>query len=516
MKKLLIFTLVLLMVMLSGCTTKIDNSTDDSTDENKTSENPYNIEVSLKGGSGKTTVMSPTQIEMTDDEVIATIVWSSPHYDYMLVNEIKYTPVNVDGNATFEIPVVLDEDMVVIADTTAMSEPHEISYTLYFDSSTLNKLGETGDSETSISVEREESSLVDIDLNRTLGNGWVSEERMAVDYAKNFGVDYYSGGYTLISVSDGSRYLLVPEGAETPENLDGEITVLHKPLQNIYLVATSAMCLFDDLDALDRIRLSGTKAEDWYIPNAKASMQEGKILYAGKYRSPDYELIMTNKCGLAIESTMINHNPEVKEKLEEVGIPVFIDQSSYETHPLGRTEWIKLYGVLTDREDKAKELFDEQSAYMDDVSKLENTGQTVAYFYINAAGDAVTRKSGDYVAKMIELAGGKYIFDALSDSTKATSTINLEMEQFYATAKEADYIIYNSTIGGEITSMEELLSKNSLLREFKAVKNNHVWCTDKNLYQETTELGLMIWDIHQMLTEGDTDIEKLNFMYKLK
>ena len=90
------------------------------------------------------------------------------------------------------------------------------------------------------------------------------------------------------------------------------------------------------------------------------------------------------------------------------------------------------------------------------------------------------------------------------------------MEEFYATAKEADYIIYNSTIGGEISSLEELISKNSLLKDFKAVQNGNVWCTDRNLFQETTQLGLMISDIRRMLTESDSGLTELNFMYKLQ
>lgn len=348
------------------------------------------------------------------------------------------------------------------------------------------------------------------------GNGWQIESSMELKYAKNFSVDYYNGGYSLITMADKSRYLIVPQEREIPEGIDADITVLRQPIKSIYLVATSAMCLFDDLDSLGSIRLSGTKAEDWYIPNARTKMQAGDILYAGKYSAPDYELIMTNKCSLAIESTMINHTPEVKEKLESVGIPVLTDQSSYESHPLGRTEWIKLYGVLTGKEDTAERLFNEQMAYMDEVTSQKNTGKTVAFFYINSSGYAVARKSGDYVAKMIELAGGNYIFENLGDPTKATSTINLEMEKFYATAKDADFIIYNSTIGGEVSSMSELLSKSNLLKDFKAVQNGNVWCTDKNLFQETTQLGLMISDIHRMLTESDGNLTKLNFMYKLQ
>jgi iron complex transport system substrate-binding protein len=356
----------------------------------------------------------------------------------------------------------------------------------------------------------------------SLGNGWQPESSMELLYAENFSVDYYNGGYALITISNGSRYLVVPQGREAPAGIDADITVLKQPIDKIYLVATSAMCLFDALDALDNISLSGTKAKDWYIGNAKTAMEAGNILYAGKYSAPDYELIMSNGCNLAIESTMISHTPEVKEKLEDVGIPVLVDQSSYETHPLGRTEWIKLYAALLGKEDIAKRIFDEQAGYVDSVAGQGNTGKTVAFFYISSAGYAVARKSGDYVTKMIELAGGNYIFKNLGDPKSATSTVKLEMEEFYATAKEADFIIYNSTIDGELSSVEELVAKNSLLKDFKAVQNGNVWCTNKNLFQETTQLGLMISDIHRMLTEGDGSngsgggLTKLNFMYKLQ
>jgi iron complex transport system substrate-binding protein len=352
--------------------------------------------------------------------------------------------------------------------------------------------------------------------DRGLGNGWQPESSMNLEYAKNFSVDYYSGGYSLISISDGSRYLVVPQGSKPPGGIDADITVLKRPIKNIYLVATSAMCLFDALDALDSISLSGTKAQDWYVQNARAAMEAGDILYAGKYSAPDYELIMSNGSNLAIESTMINHIPEVKEKLQDLGVPVLIDQSSYETHPLGRTEWIKLYAVLLGKEDMAEKLFNEQKAYLEEAAGHANTGKTVAFFYISSSGYAVAQKSGDYVTKMIELAGGNYIFKDLGDPTKATSTVTLEMEKFYATAKDADFIIYDSAIGGEVTSLAELISKNSLLKNFKAVQNGNVWCTDKNLFQETTQLGLMISDIHQILTEDNTSLTKLNFMYKLK
>lgn len=352
--------------------------------------------------------------------------------------------------------------------------------------------------------------------NKELGNGWQIEYSMALAYATQFSVDYYEGGYKLICLSDGSRFLTVPEGMQAPENLDTDITVLRQPIKDIYLVATSAMCLFDALHALNAISLSGTKATDWYSVNARAAMEQGSILYAGKYSEPDYELILSSGCKLAIESTMISHAPEVKEKLEDLGIPVLVDQSSLERHPLGRTEWLKLYAALLDKEDDAERLFDDQVKFLNEAAAQESTGKTVAFFYISTSGYAVARKSGDYVTKMIKLAGGNYSFSDLSDPGTATSTVTLEMEKFYATAKDADFIIYNSTIGGELHSLDELTAKNELLKDFKAVQNGNVWCTDKNLFQETTQLGRMVLDINRMLTSSDPALTKLDFLYKLQ
>ena len=102
------------------------------------------VEDALTGGSGRATIDSPAAINVEGDKATATIVWSSPNYDYMLVDGEKYEPVNKDGNSTFEIPVsVFDAEMEVTADTVAMSEPHEIDYTLNFDSTTAKEAEKT-------------------------------------------------------------------------------------------------------------------------------------------------------------------------------------------------------------------------------------------------------------------------------------------------------------------------------------------------------------------------------------
>jgi len=224
---------------------------------------------------------------------------------------------------------------------------------------------------------------------------------------------------------------------------------------------------------------------------------------------------MAKKCDLAIESTMILHTPDVVEKIEALGIPVMVERSSYESHPLGRTEWIKLYGLLCGKEALAETLFNEQTAYLDNIPSGD-TGKTVTFFYISSAGNAVARKSNDYTVKMIQLAGGEYVFSDLGNSDSATGSINIEMEKFYVGAKNADIIIYNSSIDGEVRTIDELLAKSHLLADFKAVKSGDVWCTNKNLFQETTQFGLMISDMNRIFTGDLGDETQLNFYYKLR
>ena len=371
-------------------------------------------------------------------------------------------------------------------------------------------------------------ALVCISCSRTAGNGTEKKETdispgltyshsMETVYAEQFAVDYYEDGYALITIKDEGRYLVVPEGHPVPEKLAEDIVPLLQPVNKIYLVASAVMDMFVALDALNQVRFSGMKAEGWYIAEARAAMESGEILYAGNYSAPDYEKILSENCGLAVENTMIYHNPEVKEQLEKLGIPVLVDHSSYEEEPLGRTEWVKLYGVLVGKEEEAEEAFRAQMEAFTSVSSGEVSNKSVAFFYITSNGEANVRNSLDYLPKMIEMAGGHYIFEDLKESGRdgnlASSTITMQMEQFYASAKEADYIVYNSAIEGELSSVEELIAKSSLLENFRAVQEGNVYCTTRNLYQSSMELGIMIQDIHRMLSGEEDD---LTYLYKLK
>ena len=323
-------------------------------------------------------------------------------------------------------------------------------------------------------------------------------------------------GSTLLTIPDAqAKFLVRPEGAATLRTVPAGVTVLQQPVQNIYLVSTSAMDLFLHLDALDSIALSGTRAEGWYLDEAKQAMQAGRIAYAGKYSAPDYERILTAECGLAVENTMIYHTPEVKEQLERFGIPVLVERSSYESSPLARMEWIKLYGILLGKETLAEEVFARQAQRIAPLLEQPSTGKRCAFFSITSSGLATVRKSGDYVAQMIGMAGGEYVFADLADSGNSLSTMNIPLEDLYAGVKDADVLIYNGTIEGSISTKEELLARCALLAECKAVQSGNIWCTTPSFFQQSMALADFMLDLHAVFTGETADPDTLHFLTRI-
>ena len=353
------------------------------------------------------------------------------------------------------------------------------------------------------------------------GNGGVNGEiegltyveSVKLDYAEGFAIDRYEDGYFFLDIFEDGKYLIVPEGKEAPEGLADNIRVIHQPLENVYLAATAVMALFDSIDAMDHITMTSIKESEWTIDNAVKAMKEGRITYAGKYSEPDYELILEKNCDMAIESTMIYHTPEVKEMLEELGIMVFVDRSSFESNPMGRTEWIKVYGALTGKLDEATAYFESCKKFISELSDFENTEKSAAFFYITTDGKAVVRSSTDYVPAMINMAGGRYSFDGVVDEDGKTS-VSMTMESFYEKARDADYIIYNASIDTTVKSVNDLIAKDPIFAEFKAVKEGKCYSTGSNMYQRTDVISNMIMDFHKVFT-GEDD-ENLEFLSKLE
>ncbi len=468
----------------------------------------YAASVVLSGGSGRASVESPCQVTVKDNKAVALIRWSSSHYDYMIVNGEKYLPVNTEGNSEFRIPVELDKDMSVQADTVAMSEPHLIDYTLHF---TLLKEGEAS-GEDPIAAEgsgteknwiEEPPEIPGLDFLQT------DENR----FAECFLIHRYSEGYAVISVNDGRNYLVVPEGKDIPEGIDNEFIVIKKPLSRIYTAASGVMCQFDAIGTVPLIALSGIEKDKWYVDSAREAMEKGTMEYGGKYSAPDYEKILEKNVDLVIENTMILHTPKVLDKLGELGLPVFIDRCNYESDPLGRCEWIRIYGLLTDREEEAEEALKAQADYLDAIKDIEPYDKKVVVFSMNTDHMISTKRKNDYFSKMIEMAGGTYLYPDIDPGDSASSQVTISTEAFYDYASDADIIIYNAAIEDAPESLEALKGLDVMFKDFNAVNAGEVYCTDRSLYQFAQKNGTIIDNLHKIISGKEEDTE---FFHKLR
>jgi iron complex transport system substrate-binding protein len=336
---------------------------------------------------------------------------------------------------------------------------------------------------------------------------------LKLTYAKQFAVDYYEQGYVHIRIGDKQDYVLIPSGKKA-QNLGYPAATLidwEKAKKSMYLAASSGMDLFRQLDGLSSITSCSMTAKEYADPVIQKAITSGNITYAGKYSAPDYEKLLNLSTGLAIESMMITHAPKIAEELTRLKIPVLVEMSSYEATPLGRLEWIKLYGVLLGKEKQADDFFTKEVKKLKHLqnSQLQQRASsdkkpTVAIFYLSSNGYVNVRKPGDYMSKMIEMANGTYALNDLAvPNENALSTININWEDFYRLASDADILIYNGTIDGGITSTEHLLAKNPIFKNFKAVKNKKLWCTNVNMYQESSKIVDVILDLHTII-EGTT------------
>ena len=461
----------------------------------------------------------------------------------MVIDGEKILPVNTEGNSKFEVPLKsvarssdtsqmasLPEDceMQVQADTTAMSTPHLVDYTLSFrffkTKEEAESASEPQQEEDSTGATQEEAvTTADVgEAPELSGLQYLSKDEN--EYAQGFAIYRYENEYTVLAIDDGKSYLIIPEGAEIPEETTEDLIILRRPLNRIYLAASAVMCQFDEIGAVDNVILSGLEKDGWYIEAAREAMEKGTLEYGGKYSAPDYERIVASGVNLAVESTMIHHTPKVQEKLEKLGIPVLIDRSSYESEPLGRAEWVKVYGLLTGHEEEAARAFEEQKSYVEalrrnteaastDASGSDSAApqKTVAIFSINSTRQVVTRGAGDYFGKMVEIAGGTLSTPAM-DAGRATQTVS--MESFYAAAEQADILIYNASIEDAPEDLQKMCAKDNILTQFRAVKEGNVWCMRSSLYQNASRTGAIIRDLHAIVA-GEAE-DETEFFYKLK
>lgn len=332
----------------------------------------------------------------------------------------------------------------------------------------------------------------------------VSEGMMELKFAGLFSIELFKGGYRMISAGTGGhKYLVVPEGMTVPADLEDGIFVLQMPVENVYSASTSLISLADAIGALDRIKLCATEYDSWQVPAVIAQMDAGKLAYSGSYKEPDYELMTAHAIQFHIDTTMVDSYPEVLDKFYELGIPSMVEDSSKETHPLGRVEWVKLLGALFGLEAEADAYFAEQIERFNAAYTEESLGKTVAIGYITTNGKCYARNGGDYIAQLAEMAGGDYICADMNPDKGGNTSMTFE--EWYNLFVDADYLFYYN-LGEKFYTVEDMIAYNPLFADFKAVQNGNVWITCEGFSQKSADIVGVITDMHTVLSSDDNTV----------
>lgn len=340
----------------------------------------------------------------------------------------------------------------------------------------------------------------------------ILDHEAQLEYATGFTLNYYKGGYKTFTVSSDEEheFLLVPEGKSVPADLAENVVVLQQPIDKMTFNSTGMMSIVDAIGGLDHVATVGTDADGWYIENIKKAVEDGSIQYSGSYKEPDYELLLSEGVQLVVDTTMLNNNPEVMEKYGELNIPVIVEQSSKESHPLGRVEWVKLLAAIMNLDEEAETYFAQQIAKVEAVQNGEKCGKTVAMFFMSSDGATIyARNGGDYMANMIGMAGGDYILADMNPDKTGNS--KMSMEDLYAACGEADVIFYLS-YSDVFTTKEEMIAFDPIFADFKAVQEGNVYLTSDSFTQSTAAIATIIENMHTVLndstvTETDTLIK---------
>ena len=337
---------------------------------------------------------------------------------------------------------------------------------------------------------------------------------MQLQYAGNFSVDYCANGCKIITDGAGQRFLLVPEGAQAPDDT-GDLIVLQAPLTKLGCFSTTHATLFHAIGALDKINLVTTAQDKWYIEQVAQQIADGTTMYVGKNSDPDYELISAAAPQIIIISANTMHgSDEVLAKLDELGIPYIADSQHLENHPLGRVEWVKLVGALLDMEEEADAYFNDAVAKVEAVAASvagETAHPTIMQTYV-FKGTVYVRNGGDYVNKMLELAGGTYPFADLEPGQGGNT--KMTVEEFYKQAVDTEILIYDNTSDTSVSTVADILANGDYLADMKAIRDGNVWGIEKNYWQSADDVATMIEDIATIIYHPE-DAGSLHYFYKM-
>lgn len=320
------------------------------------------------------------------------------------------------------------------------------------------------------------------------GTDPVKGTNVEIKYTDAFSIVDYDKDVKLVTDGENQKFLLVPEGKETPEIPETkDATVVHTPLKNVVYASSTQVSLlkpfFEDED-WNSVAGVTAKAEEWYIDEVKTGMEKGDITFVGGdgMGEPDFELIQSLNPDMVVVYTGEYGQQTTLAKMKELGIPCMVVNDYTENDDMGRMEWTRFLAAFYNKDKEATQFMSEKEELLKEI-QADVTGKPSPKVVWASAyeGTVYVPNGGSYVAKQIEKAGGDYVFADLNPYQG--SSTQLTLEEFYEKAKDADAFIY-STSKLYMPSIADLKAVSPLLEDFKSVKDGNVYCFAPSYYMD--------------------------------
>jgi iron complex transport system substrate-binding protein len=318
------------------------------------------------------------------------------------------------------------------------------------------------------------------------------ETKVPLRYVTGFSIEYVGNGSKKVTDGEGRTLLLVPRGQKAPAGYDG-IPVIYTPIENVIAGSTTQVSLLRPLNVLDSIKGVTTNIDDWYIDEIKRGLSNKSITYVGDSRTPDYEKIQTLRPELIFAYTGPYGQQQLIQKVSELGFNYAVNNEYLEEHPFGRMEWIKFLGAFYNKEAEATAYFNNAVKSAENLSNKLPKGQKPKVLWgLIWKGEVYVPYGGSYVAKMIEMAGGDYVFKEMGPNN--TGSAKITIEEFYAKGIDADILIYSST-SNRISSVQTIIDNAPILASIKPIKNEQVWVFQPWYHQSIDKTHEIIEDL---------------------
>ncbi|HWQ71220.1 MAG TPA: ABC transporter substrate-binding protein [Desulfitobacteriaceae bacterium] len=316
---------------------------------------------------------------------------------------------------------------------------------------------------------------------------------VTLQYAKGFQIENVAGGCQKVTDGQGRVLLLVPRDKQPPAEFQN-LPVIHTPVKQVVTASTTQAALIRPLGELGSIIGVNCEKDQWYIDEVKAGMEKGNIQLIGSGTGNfDYDKIVALKPDVVFISGGSPNDAQVLKKLEELKLPVAVDNCWLEQDPLGRLEWIKFFSAFYDKGQQAESFFTGVVKKTEDIA-VKVAGEKVKpkiLWGMIYQGKAYVPGADSYVAKMIEMAGGDYLFKDI----KGTGSTPVTLEEYYVKGKEANIYIDSSMADLDKITIAGIIAEGKVLADLPALKEGKAWGFQPWYWQSLDKTDEVIADL---------------------